>query len=170
MKFTYSEPKAVGGAPLRPGFYKAEITDAIEKTSKAGNEMIELGLLVEEPKAYYGSTLRDYIVAGEKTRWKINQVIAAVGMRLEEGESGDLEPKHVVGKTVIIRVEFEPDRKDASKEWPRVKTYLWGDRADEVDLGPDAPDQPAAPAKVVAPVTNTLKEADLELADDDIPF
>jgi hypothetical protein len=170
MKFTYSEPKATGGAPLRAGFYKAEITDAIEKQSKAGNEMIELDLLVQEPKAYYGSTLRDYIVAGEKTRWKVNQVIAAIGMRLEEGESGDLEPKHVVGKTVTIRVEFEPDRKDASKEWPRVKTYLWGDRADEVDLGPDAPDQPAAPAKVVAPVTNTLKEADLELADDDIPF
>jgi hypothetical protein len=169
MKFTYSEPKAVGGAPLRPGFYKAEITDAIEKTSKAGNEMIELDLLVQEPKAFYGSTLRDYIVAGEKTRWKINQVIAAIGMRLEEGESGDLEPKHVVGKTVIIRVEFEPDRKDASKEWPRVKTYLWGDRADEVDLGPDAP-EPAA--KSAPAVTNTApaQDAQLELEDEDIPF
>lgn len=167
MKFTYSEPKATGGAPLRPGFYKAEITDAIEKTSKAGNEMMELDLLVQEPKAYYGSTLRDYIVAGEKTRWKVNQVLAAIGMKLEEGESGDLEPKHVVNKSVIVRVEMEPDRQEPSKEWPRVKTYLWGDRAEEVDLGPDAQE---APAKVVAPVTNTQKEAELELADDDIPF
>lgn len=168
MKFTYSEPKATGGAPLRPGFYKAEITDAIEKQSKAGNEMMELDLLVEEPKAYYGSTLRDYIVAGEKTRWKVNQVLAAIGMRLEEGESGDLEPKHVVGKTVIVRVEMEPDRNDSTKEWPRVKTYLWGDRAAQVELGPD--DAPAPAAKNAAEVTNTSKDAEPELADDDIPF
>jgi hypothetical protein len=166
MKYTYSEPKPSGGAPLRPGYYKAEITDAIEKTSKAGNEMMELSLLVEEPKPYYGATLRDYIVAGEKTKWKVNQVLAAIGMSLEEGESGELEPKHVVGKTVIVRVEFEPDRKDSSKEWPRVKTYLWGDRADEVDLGPDAPQQPV---KNAPQVSHTSAEQ-LEMADDDIPF
>ena len=166
MKFTYSEPKMVGAA-LRPGYYKAEITDAIEKTSKAGNEMMELDLLVQEPKAFYGGSLRDYSVAGEKTKWKVSQVLAAVGMDLEEGESGDLEPKHVVGKTVIIRVDMEPDRNDSSKEWPRVKSYLWGDRADQVDLGPDAP-EPAA--KSAPAVTNTAKDAELELADDDIPF
>lgn len=165
MKYTYSEPKPTGGAPLRPGFYKAEITDAIEKQSKAGNEMMELDLMVLEPKAFYGSSLRDYIVAGEKTRWKVNQVLAAIGMKLEDGESGDLEPKHVVNKSVIIRVDMEPDRQDSSKVWPRVKSYLWGDRADEVDLGPDAPEQPA---KVASPVTNTAKQE--EFSDEDIPF
>lgn len=164
MKYTYSEPKPVGAA-LRPGFYKAEITDAIEKQSKAGNEMMELDLMVLEPKAFYGSTLRDYIVAGEKTRWKVNQVLAAIGMKLEDGESGDLEPKHVVNKSVIIRVDMEPDRQDSSKVWPRVKSYLWGDRADEVDLGPDSPEQPA---KVASPVTNTAKQE--EFSDEDIPF
>ena len=171
MKYTYSEPKPMGAA-LRPGHYKVEITDAIEKQSKAGNEMMELDLLVIEPRAFYGSTMRDYIVNSEKMRWKVNQVIAAIGMAVDEGDSGDLEPKHIVGKTAIVRVELEanPKGKDPDKLWPRPKNYLWGDRADEVDLGPDAPDQPAAPAKVVAPVTNTSKDAAPELADDDIPF
>lgn len=178
MQFVYEEPKMTGGAPLRPGVYKAEITDAIEKTSKAGNEMIEIDLLVTEPKAFAGNTLRDYIVDGPKTKWKINQVLAAIGFGAEEGEKGELEPKHLVNKEVVIRVVLEtnPKSQNPDKLWPHVKSYMWGLPAEEVDFGPDdepallpkAADKTAQPAQLAAAVTNT--ETEIQHEDDDIPF
>lgn len=169
----FSVPKeTVLGEPLVAGNYRVTVVSAVETKSKAGNEMIELNVRVDEPARFAGRNLRDYLVFGPKTGWKIDQVLAAIGAAGEDGKMMNVVPDLFMGESGVVRVEMEPDQVDRNKEWPRIKTWLWGERAEEADLGPFdkwAPEPKRAPdSKTVPAVTNTSNADDV--ADDDIPF
>lgn len=167
IEHVFSAPKeTVLGDPLVAGYYRVTIAGAVEKNSKAGNPMIELTVRVDEPTRFVGRNMRDYLVFGPKTGWKIDQVLAAIGVSGEQGAKMKVSADMFIGESGIVRVEMEPD--DAGKEWPRIKGWLWGDRAEEAELGPfekftTAAKSSVADTKVPAAVTT-------ELADDDIPF
>jgi len=167
----YAAPRESVGEPLVAGHYRVNISGAVQTKSKAGNEMIELTLTVDEPKSFAGRNLREYLVFGPKTGWKIDQVLAAIAAATEEGVKLDVVPETFLGESGIVRVEMEPDRNDSTKEWPRVKTWLWGDRADEAELGPLDKWAPTKQAEPVAKAAEVGKApAADDNADDDIPF
>jgi len=146
MRFEPKSEQEVAEAGLAPaGKYAFEVLEAVEKTSKAGNDMIALKIGIE----YEGSTrgVFDYLVAGEKTAYKVRHFADAVGM-IAEYERGALNADDLVGLTGECHIVVQP-AKDGYDAKNSVKDYV--KRA----------------AGSVAPARSAKTET---VIDDDIPF
>lgn len=88
-----------GGVILTPGEYPFEVIDANEKTSKAGNEMIELQLRVDDRARVY-----DNLVFTEGAWWKINQFLESIGEHPGEGKQIDVDVDTLIGMTGRCRI------------------------------------------------------------------
>jgi hypothetical protein len=82
---------------LKAGRYIAEITEAHEATSKAGNPMMVVKLLVEDEDGRQ-HMMTDYIVA---TAARLQKLAAATGQ--DTGEGKEIEAEACVGKTVNVQ-------------------------------------------------------------------
>jgi hypothetical protein len=97
--------KAARPVLLRAGRYPARITEAVERQSKAGNDVLELQVVVT---ASDGSerTFRDWLTASDRGAQKARNCCLAVGElhAYEAGEiSAELFPGHDVQVTIGIR-------------------------------------------------------------------
>jgi len=107
------------------GEYPATIRDAEEKTSKAGNSMIEIVWLLES-----GATIYDYLVFSPKTAYKIDQFLSAIGIAPEKGKELEIVAGALEGKRAYIDVVIEPANKDEDTGkviWPeknKVANYV----------------------------------------------
>ena len=146
MKFEAKTEEEVSSFDLAPaGKYAFEVLEAEEKQSKAGNDMIALKIGILHDGSMHG--VFDYLVAGEKTAYKVRHFADAVGM-LAEYEKGQLNADDLVGLTGECNIVVQP-AKDGYDAKNSVKDYVKRGGA-------------SAPAKVA-------KKA-AEVIDDDIPF
>lgn len=104
-KSTAEAREAARPVLLRAGHYPARITDAAEKLSKAGNNVIELGAVIAAPDGTE-RTFRDWLTANDRGAQKTRNCCLAVGAlhAYEAGEiSADLFPGHEVRVKLGVR-------------------------------------------------------------------
>lgn len=102
---------------LEPGEYSAEVINASLETSKKGNEMIVLTVLVN------GTTeVTDYLVFSQKTFWKIDEFLTATGLAPALGQEIDVTPRLCMG--AMARVKIIHEEGSDGRMYPRIDGWL----------------------------------------------
>lgn len=96
-----------------PGIYDAEITSAVEKLSKAGNDMIEMTLQVYHPDDGATRQVFDWLL--EAMAYKLRHCCEAAGLS-DAYNAGSLEAWQLEGKSVKVKLGI-----DAKSEIKRNK-------------------------------------------------
>lgn len=139
---TEAEVSEAGNWPR--GTYDFEVSEAVEKTSKTGNEMVELVVKVYDNEGKYRK-IYDYLVSTDGAAYKVRHFAGATGL-MKDYEAGLLNARDMIGKTGRCEVVI----KKAQDGYPAknsISDYI-------------APEDGA-----VAPSSKTA-----ELIDDEIPF
>lgn len=131
--------------PFPPGEYDYTIDDAKERTSSAGNEMIELTLHIFNAEGHK-RIVSDYIV--NSAVWKIKQCAASCGL-MDEFSTGELEAYYFVGKSGRVKIKIETSDQYGDKN--KVAAYV------------KEPSVARAEARAV-------QKADADSLNDEIPF
>lgn len=79
------------------GTYDFEVADAAEKTSKNGNDMVELVVSVVD-KEGKSKKVYDYLVSTDGAAYKVRHFAGATGM-IKDYEAGLLNARDMIGKT-----------------------------------------------------------------------
>lgn len=91
---------------LDPGLYDFEVMEATDKESKAGNDMVELALRIEDPSGR-GFKVLDWLVATDGGAYKVRHFAESTGL-LAEYEKGDMPAGVMVGKTGRCKLSIKP--------------------------------------------------------------
>jgi len=146
MKFTPISEADAATAGLWPSkIYDFEVIESADETSNAGNEMIKLNVAIFNDEGKHRKIF-DYLVASEKTQYKVRHFAAATGL-LPLYEKGELRAEDCMHKTGRCQVRLEP----AAKGYPAKNT-----------IGDYVP--------VVAGAPLIASKAPEEMQDDEIPF
>ena len=146
MKFQPKSEEQIQEEGLFPaGEYGFEVIEATEKTSKSGNEMIELVLAVYSDKGTQ-RLVRDYLVNTDKGQFKIRHAADSVGL-LDQYETGTLTDAAFKGKTGKLKLKIKPA---------------------DGDYGPQNQVQDYVKAGAVSASLTSVKSAPVN--EDDIPF
>ena len=116
MKLSGISAKDAEGAPpiIPEGDYVAAFIDAEEAISQSQNEMIVVKVEILEGE-YKSRGLKDYLVFTDGAKWKLAQVLVAIGIDIPEGDF-ELAPEDLIGKTFGIRtIEEEYNGKPTAK-------------------------------------------------------
>ena len=87
---------------LPEGEYQAVVSDAVEKQSKAGNEMIELKLSVWDQAGNQRSIV-DRLIVMDSCMWKIHDFCESAGL-MDEYKSGSLTAFACLDKNVHCKI------------------------------------------------------------------
>lgn len=147
---------------LAPGYYVAEVRDAIEKKAKSGNPMIELHLSVRGENGIVG--VRDYLVFSDKAIWKIEQFLYAIGKDLKPGDNISVDENDLIGRLLTVETTLENGDKQGV-QFPKIERFMRD--ADAPFRGPKPVSNVPQNART-APAKGRMAEPDME--DDDIPF
>jgi hypothetical protein len=146
--------------PARKEPYPATVESAVDKTSKSGNEMIEIKLKVFADDGSH-RTVTDYLM--EAMAHKLFHFAEATG-NMDKYESGTLSSNDCEGKELFVKIGIDPANgnfaaKNVVKDYVSPQSELKHAATKE-----DAPK--AAPKSAPKPP----KDSDLDIAPDDIPF
>jgi hypothetical protein len=126
MKFTPKTEQQIAEDALAPdGVYPFRVMHAEDKTSSAGNPMIEIDLLVFVASSK--RELKDYLM--EKMAFKLRHFCANVGL-LEAYNSGTLSADNCIDKEGYVRLGHDaakPKTDGSGDMWPpknTVKDYV----------------------------------------------
>ena len=100
--------KAAHRTLLRAGSYDARITEAVEKPSKRGNDMIELVVIVPDADGQE-RTLRDWLTDTTMGALKLRHAAEAVGA-LSRYEAGEIDQSDFPGHVVRVKISIEKRR------------------------------------------------------------
>ena len=89
-----------------PGEYRFKVTKAEPQTSRAGNQMIVLQLLVKDDKTT--TTVFDHLVGTEKAFWKVKNFCKSVGISSVLVPDGKLDSADCVDRTGTVLLTIEP--------------------------------------------------------------
>lgn len=104
-----------------PGEYRFKVTKAEPQTSRAGNEMIALQLLVKDDKTT--TTVFDYLIGTEKAFWKVKNFCKSVGISSVLVPDGQLDSADCVDRTGTVQLTIEPEA-DGYPEKNKVDDYV----------------------------------------------
>ena len=119
---------------LDAGTYPATIIEAIEKVSKNGNDMIEIVFETEG-----GHRIYDYLVFTEKTAFKVDAFISAIGKAPQKGKEVELTADELVGVELNIEVEIEPANGSYAAKNKVARYIAVGESIPKDDDGSDLP-------------------------------
>ena len=119
-----TEKQIAEGKLWRKGTYEFEVIDAAEKTSQAGNPMIELTLRLSDGNGS-ARVISDYLVA--KRAAKLRHAAEACGL-LDRYETGCLSDADFAGKRGRLKLGIEKCKKGYSDK-NVVADYLAENRA-----------------------------------------
>ena len=137
MNFTPKTEKEIEEANLLPpGTYDFEIVDALDKTSKAGNEMIELNLRVFDSE---GSSryVRDWLM--ESIPAKLRHVAYACGLG-DKYEAGSLVAQDFLDRTGQVKLVVKKDKTGQYSDQNSVRDYLIAAGSASPQVKPQVPD------------------------------
>jgi hypothetical protein len=117
--------------PVKDGDYRIAVVNATERTSKAGNPMIELKHEILGPVG--GSDfveggrpkVFDNLVFTANAAWKIDQFRAAIGEDVTEGEEVDVDADALIGATLTARIVLGKNDKGADRN--EIGAYIIAD-------------------------------------------
>jgi len=125
MKFTPKTEEQISKEKLLPdGDYPFEIAKAVDKTSKAGNEMIELNIRVFKSDGSF-IFVNDYLL--ESMLYKLLHAANACGLT-RQYEQGLLVANDFVGKQGYLTLKTDPGKGDFGPK-NVVKDYIKSDAA-----------------------------------------
>lgn len=131
MKFTAGSQTASNDRFLVPdGIYEIECVEAIEKTAKSGNPMIQLNWQVVGKNGDNGPKFKDWLVMTEAVAWRIDSFLLAIGRHPGEGVEVELDPDDLIGVSTRARLKQEKNDKGTSM---RVDAYLGPEQESEFD-------------------------------------
>lgn len=107
---------------MDPGIYSFQVFDAIEKTSKSGNEMIEVILKVIDLNGRV-HTVNDYLIDQEPMDYKIRHLWDSVGM-INKYESGNISPEDIKDKKGKVKIRITKDKKGIYDDKNTVVDYI----------------------------------------------
>ena len=130
MKFTPKTEKEILEDNLWPvGIYNFEVLSAEDKTSKSGNEMIELSLLL-----FWDERTRlvtDYLL--ESIAYKLRHAAVACGLE-SEYENGNLSAIDFVGRTGNLKLRVEKDKNGLYADKNAVQDYIASEISHTADM------------------------------------
>lgn len=154
MRFAPKTEQELASELVMPaGTYDFEVTEAEEKTSKAGNEMIVVTLKVFGNDGGF-RMVTDYLM--EKMGFKLRHFCCTTGL-IQAYNAGSLSAAKCEGRSGKVILQVDPERKsdDGTKTFPpknSVKDYL----DEEVKFHDEPPTRKSS--------------GGADLADEDIPF
>jgi hypothetical protein len=119
------EPRSTGHA-IAPGEYAFRVVNAEEKISSNKNEMIELKLEILDDDGNAQGTVYDSLVCTEKSWWKFDHFLKAVGMHPGGDREVTVIPAELIGAGGRCRIANEKSIRDDSIR-NTVKGYVWDD-------------------------------------------
>lgn len=154
MRTTPKTEKEIQEANLLPkGWYPFTIQKAEEKTSKAGNEMIELNVQVYKDNGFV--FVKDWLMDTEFGAYKLRHCAATCDV-LDDYEGGGIQADSLEGKEGYVKISIQ---KSKDKDFP--------DKNQIQDYAKDMPVQKGE-AAVGKPNKANIEEPGAD--DDDIPF
>lgn len=124
---TSEEAKQAQFKLLEPGVYDFEIISAQDKTSKSGNEMIELKLKVFDSNGN-SSHVFDYLLP-EKMAYKFRHCCEAIEI-IDKYEGGELVADDFIGGTGEVKIKIDKNKDANYPDKNAVVDYL-GKRSKE---------------------------------------
>jgi len=104
------------------GLYDFEVVEAEDRTSKAGNDMVELQVRIYNQEGR-SRVIFDYLVATEATGYKIRHFASATGM-LAQYEKGELDAKQMLGKTGRCQLGIQKDKQGLYPDKNIINDYV----------------------------------------------
>lgn len=121
MKFTPKSDKELAEERLMPeGEYGFEISGGEDKTSKAGNDMIELTVRVFKPDGSF-NLVTDYLM--EAILYKVSHASKACGLE-DKYLAGSLSGSDFIGKTGMLKLGIQKDKDGTYPDKNVVKDYV----------------------------------------------
>lgn len=121
MKFQPKKDEELGAYGVLPaGTYDFVVSKAIDKVSKAGNEMIELELVVSSTEGAK-SKVYDYLL--EALSWKLKHFCASVGL-LKQYEAGILTAERCKDLKGVCEITLQKDESGIYHDKNVVKDYV----------------------------------------------
>lgn len=117
-----STSRTAGSGVVKDGIYQLVITDAEEKVSSSGNDMVKLTLAVLRGGRPAGRTLLDHLVFSEEAQWKFDNLHDA--LEVEEGK--EIDYRYYKGKKVYASLITDEYNGNVNN---KIKTYLPADIA-----------------------------------------
>ncbi len=144
LKFNPLSDKEIQEMNLTPeGEYQFRIMQAENVTSKAGNTMIKLAIMIWD-HAGRERTVYDYLMAIDSMMYKVKHFCDAVGLK-DKYESGAFDAKDCIGQMGFLKLIIQKDKNGVYPDKNAVSDYLIKEKY-------------------------TPQKSDVEFKDDDIPF
>lgn len=118
---------------ITAGIHRLEVVEAVDKLSKAGNEMIEIKLQSEA-----GGTIRDFLVFSTKAAFKLRQFLEAAGKELQTGERINLTSDQCMDLKPMWAL-VAPD--EENPQYMKIRKYLKPDQVAEAQKPADEGDE-----------------------------
>lgn len=132
MKFKPKSDKELAEERLLPeGQYSFEISQAENRISKAGNEMIELLVRVYKPDGSF-MLVSDYLM--ESVLYKVSHASKACGLE-DSYNKGELKADDFIGKTGYLKLGIQKDKNGVYPDKNMVRDYIVpkdGDKKPEI--------------------------------------
>jgi hypothetical protein len=116
---------------LAVGWHAARITEAVEKPSKRGNEMIEITLLI--PAEDGERTIRDWFTDSPLAALKLRRAAEAVGA-LAKYEAGEISASDFPGFDVKVKLTVQKRRAAGYPDANAVEDYAPAEAGQVVNL------------------------------------
>lgn len=104
IKLDFSNVTGGGFEPVPAGDYLVEIEKVEEKTSKAGNAMLNFTFNIVDGE-YEGRKIFDLYVLTEKALWKLQDLFSALGRDVSGMVS--FHPEDLIGETFIANLMIQ---------------------------------------------------------------
>lgn len=106
------------GFRIPPGQYPARLVSLEKKDSKAGNPMWVWDYEVTGPEQHRGFKIRNHTVLQPNALWKLNETMAALGLRPEDGQASFTKEDAINRKCVVELVdgEYESEKRSELKK------------------------------------------------------
>lgn len=130
--------------PVKPGLYKAKIVECSERTSRNGNEMLEVVFEIIEKGEFKGRKLWYYVITDDEAMaFRFREFLEATGIvdpKKPKTETGTFEAEGTVGTEVQVRVRSGRDHDDNPRGEVAKMLKLSADAEDDDDDGEDEAD------------------------------
>lgn len=138
MRFEPKTEKEVSEAGLLPhGTYDFEVVEAVEKQSKAGNDMVELKVRVFDSQGRYRNIF-DYLVGSDGSAYKVRHFAEATDM-LDAYDHGELRAQDMIGRAGQCKVIIKKDKSGQYPDKNSIADYLKASSPTSGDPRPEPP-------------------------------